>query len=66
MRSDIVIISQDEVSIFELTVPLDPHIKAANFLKTEKYSRLAPFEIGSRGYISPENKNILALDVLSS
>ena len=64
---DIVIISQEEVNIFELTVPLEPNIKAANFRKIEKYSHmifditshkvnLTPFEIGSRGYISPENR----------
>ena len=67
LRPDIVIISQEEVNIFELTVPLEPNIKAANFRKTEKYSHmisditshkvnLTPFEIGSRGYISPENR----------
>jgi len=69
-RPDIVIISDKQMFIFELTVPLEPNIQAANLRKTEKYSHmvtdisdmkvnLIPFEIGSRGYISPENKKNL-------
>ena len=70
LRPDIVILSGDEVNIFELTVPLEPNIKTAHDRKREKYSHLEtdisshivnlePFEIGSRGYISKENKSRL-------
>lgn len=69
-RPDIVIINGDEMTVFELTVPLEPNIHSAHSLKAEKYSYLCsdidskkvtilPFEIGSRGYISPENKTRL-------
>ena len=54
--------------IFELTVPLETNIKNANTQKMTKYEHFItdittrdvhPFEIGSRGYISPSNKAIL-------
>jgi len=55
------------MDIFELTVPLETNIKNANTQKMNKYENLIkdittrdvsvhPFEIGSRGYISPSNK----------
>ena len=58
------------MNVFELTVPLEPNISMANTRKTNKYAHLIsdstdcqtniiPFEIGSRGYISPENKTRL-------
>ena len=52
---------------FELTVQLETNIKNANTQKMNKYEHFIidittrdvfvhPFEIGSRGYISPSNK----------
>ena len=52
------------MDIFELTVPLETNIKNANALKMNKYEHFItdiitrdvsvhPFEIGSKGYISP-------------
>ena len=71
-RSDIVIHDRQtkELLVFELTVPFETNISAANTRKNEKYShlitditsadvKLIPFEIGSRGYISEDNKNKL-------
>ena len=57
--------------IFELTVPFETRITKANELKMEKYTHfltdinpnysttVTPFEIGSRGLITTENKNRL-------
>ena len=58
------------MDIFELTVPLETNFKNANSQKMNKYEHFItdittrdvsvhPFEIGSRGYISPSNKAIL-------
>ena len=71
-RPDIVIHDRQtkELLVFELTVPFETNISAANTRKNEKYShlitditsadvKLIPFEIGSRGYISEDNKNKL-------
>lgn len=71
-RPDLVILNEEskEIYIFELTVPLETNISSAHSRKTEKYSHLytditlytpsiLPFEIGSRGYISPNNKILL-------
>ena len=55
------------MDIFELAVPLETNIKNANTQKMNKYEHFItdittrdvsvhPFEIGSRGYISPSNK----------
>lgn len=68
-RPDLVIIDErkQEITIFELTVPLETNIETAHTQKQEKYSSLTqempdkkvkiiPFEIGSRGYISRANK----------
>ena len=55
------------MDIFELTVPLKTNIQNANTQKMNKYEHfitdittrdvsLHPFEISSRGYISPSNK----------
>ena len=74
---DIVIISDEQMFVFELTVPFEPNIQAANLRKTQKYSHmvtdisdmkvnLIPFEIGSRGYFSPENKKIFELSTSSA
>ena len=69
--SDLVSINRMEkkMDIFELTVPLEKNIKDANTQKMNKYEHFItdittrdvsvhPFEIGSRGYISPSNKAI--------
>ena len=69
-RPDMVVLKDDKVLILELTVPLEPNIPSAHARKFEKYShfitdidshtvKLIPFEIGSRGYISEENKKNL-------
>ena len=55
------------MNIFELTVQLETYIKNANTQIMNKYEHFItdittrdvsvhPFEIGSRGYISPSNK----------
>ena len=57
---------EENVDIFELTVPLETNIKNANTQKMNKYEHFIidittgdvfvhPFEIGSRGYFSPSN-----------
>ena len=71
-KPDLVIIDrmEEKIDIFELTVPLEPNIKNANSQKMNKYEHFItditsrnvsvhPFEIRSRGYISPSNKAIL-------
>ena len=66
-RPDIVIISDKQMFVFELTVPLEPNIQEANLRKTEKYSHMVTdindmkvnlIPLGSRGYISPESQKI--------
>ena len=73
LKPDIVIVKKSEktVSIFELTVPGEQRIEAANKLKYEKYEHfltdiqqykptVTPFEIGSHtGFISNTNKKNL-------
>ena len=73
-RPDIVIHDRltNELFIFELTVTLKTNILNAHTSKAEKYAhfipditsanvKVIPFEIGSRGYISPDNKTSLKL-----
>ena len=68
LKPDITILDRRNktFNIFELTCPLEGNIKTRNQQKTEKYSHfltdveaykpsLVCFEIGSRGYISPDN-----------
>ena len=68
-KPDLVIMDriEEKMDIFELTVPLETNIKNANTQKMNKYEHFItdittrdvsvhPFEIGSRGYISPSNK----------
>ena len=68
MKPDITILDKRNktFNIFELTCPLEGNIKIRNQQKTDKYSHflsdietykpsLVCFEIGSRGYISPDN-----------
>ena len=69
---------EKKMDIFELTVPLEKNIKDANTQKMNKYEHFItdittrdvsvhPFEIGSRGYISPSNKaNLKKLHKLGS
>jgi len=70
--SDLVIIDrmEEKMDIFELTVPLETNIENANTWKMNKYEHFItgittrdvsvhPFEIDSRGYISPSNKAYL-------
>ena len=65
---DIVIVDdkKKEVAIFELTVPFETNIKARHLTKADKYAhfstditshkaQIEAFEIGSRGFICPEN-----------
>ena len=72
LKPDITIIDKKHktFNIFELTCPLEPNIKKRNSEKFEKYSHfltdidcltptLTCFEIGSRGYVSPENQTRL-------
>ena len=73
LKPDIVIVNKNEktVSVFELTVPGEQRIEAANKLKSEKYEHLLTdiqqfkptvtvFEIGSHtGFISNTNKKNL-------
>ena len=58
---------EEKIDFFELTVPLETNIKNANTQKMNKYKHFItdittrdvsvhPFEISSRGYISPSNK----------
>ena len=69
---DLVVIDRMEetMNILELTVLLETNIKNANAQKMNKYEHFItdistrdvsvhPFEICSRGYISPSNKAIL-------
>ena len=68
LKPDITIIDKKTktFNIFELTCPLEPNIKKRSNEKSEKYSHfltdivsysptLTCFEVGSRGYLSPEN-----------
>ena len=73
-RPDIVIIEKDtnKINIFELTCPFEMNIDSAHNLKTDKYGPLKDdimensykvdfeaFEVGSRGFITPDNKKRL-------
>jgi hypothetical protein len=68
LRPDIVIVDDKKktMDIFELTCPLEPNIKKRHTEKSDKYAhfngdldqhttKVTCFEIGSRGYISPDN-----------
>ena len=69
---------EENMNIFELPVPLETIIKNANTQMMNKYEHFItdittwnvsvhPFEIGSRGYISPSNKeNLKKLHKLGS
>ena len=72
LRPDIVIIDEKKKSmhIFELTCPLEPNITKRNSEKSEKYAhfvtdidqfrtKVTCFEVGSRGYVSPDNHDRL-------
>ena len=72
LRPDITVLDKKNktFNIFELTCPLEPNIQKRHIEKTNKYSHfltditcLTPavtcFEVGSRGYISPENQSRL-------
>ena len=74
LKPDITIIDKKSktFNIFELTCPLEPNIKKRSSQKSEKYSHfltdivcltptLTCFEVGSRGYLSPENHTKLKL-----
>ena len=69
LKPDITIIDKKTktFNIFELTCPMEPNIKKRNTDKSRKYSHfltditcytptLTCFEIGSRGYVSPDNQ----------
>ena len=71
-KPDIVIIDEKKktLDIFELTVPFEFNIEARNKFKNNKYAHfiqdikthrtsVTAFEVGSRGYISPNNKHRL-------
>ena len=72
LRPDIVIMDEKKstIDLFELTCPLEPNIKRRNSEKNNKYAhfitdieqmkcKVTCFEIGSRGYLSPENQQRL-------
>jgi hypothetical protein len=65
---DLVIESENELTIIELTVPFETNVESRHKFKEEKYShfttditykkcKLICFEIGARGHISEENKS---------
>ena len=73
-RPDLVIIDykKKDIIVFELTVPFEPNISKSHCRKQNKYAALAKdvkqagfncqllcFEVGSRGFISKENKGRL-------
>ena len=64
------LINSKEIYIMELTVPFETNIEERNRQKSDKYAslvsdidtlepHLTAFEVGSRGYITPENKTRL-------
>ena len=68
LKPDIIIIDKKKktFNIFELTCPMEPNINKRNSEKSRKYSHfltditcytptLTCFEVGSRGYVSPDN-----------
>jgi hypothetical protein len=72
LKPDITVLDlkNNTFNIFELTCPMEPNIKKRNVQKTDKYSHflqditchtptLTCFEVGVRGYISPENNSRL-------
>ena len=69
---DVVIVDEKKknVAIFELTAPFETNINARHEQKSDKYAHFVTditthkaeveaFEIGSRGYISPDNESRL-------
>ena len=67
LKPDLVILDKSSVNIFELTVPFETNISNRHTYKANKYAHyltgitvltpyLEPFEIGSRGTITPDNK----------
>ena len=74
LKPDLVIINNNRktIHLFELTVPFETRIDAAHKLKEQKYSHfntditeytpfVMPFEIGSRGFVTKENKETLKI-----
>ena len=70
LRPDIVILDNKSINIFELTVPFETNVDKQHLYKTNKYSHLLTdittlsstleaFEVGSRGVITPNNKERL-------
>ena len=70
LRPDIVIIDNNTVNLFELTVPFETNINKRHTEKTNKYAHfltditiltpsLEAFEIGSRGIITKDNRERL-------
>ena len=71
-KPDIVIITPSEITIIELSVPFESNIKIRHEFKCTKYAmlisdlkqtdrvvRFYALEVGSRGYISNDNKDSL-------
>ena len=71
-KPDLVIIDnqKSEIHIFELTVPFETNIETRHLEKSNKYSNLTTdidiisphltcFEVGSRGYLTPDNRKRL-------
>ena len=70
-RPDIVLVSEEQkVTLVELTVPFEMNIKSSHDYKVNKYAGLVSdiisqgyecqllcIEVGSRGYISPDNRD---------
>jgi len=72
LKPDLVIVNEKEktVDIFELTVPFEGNIKARNTYKSNRYAHfvkditshkatVTAFEVGKRGYLTPENEKRL-------
>ena len=70
LKPDLVIMDNSTVNIFELTIPFETNINARHTYKSDKYAHyltditaltphLEAFEIGSRGTITPSNKERL-------
>ena len=72
LKPDITVLDKKNktFTIFELTCPIEPNIKKRNLEKFNKYShflqdidlytpKLTCFEVGSRGYLSPDNHSRL-------
>ena len=74
LKPDLVIVNDQKktVDIFELTVPFEHNITTRHTFKSNKYAhfskditshktKITAFEVGSRGYLTPENEKRLRM-----